>query len=248
MKTLIIFLVLFPLTAFASGMKIFSMNLHCGLDDWKARLDIVIAQILKSNPDVIGLQEVCYNKDMNMASYLRAELTKGGYPVTSMETFDTHTSFIKYQEQLLLISRHKITEKDSGFLPGPSVLKNGFVSFRINGSWYLTTHLHFALALIRKSQYEFIQKKFGQKSTIIFGDLNSNPEDRETDVLKDARWVSVFDGPTYPSADPKKTFDGFWMTEAFYGGVLATTMERHFLNSRIQPSDHLGIELTLLAR
>ncbi len=248
MKLLILILALFPLTVFANGMKIFSMNLHCGLDNWKARMDMVVSEILKSHPDVIGLQEVCYNTDMNMASYIRAELMKGGYPVVSFETFDTHTSFVKYQEQLLLISRHKMAEKDSGVLPGPSILKNGFVSIRIGDQWFLTTHLHFALGIIRKAQYDFIQKKFGERNAIIFGDLNSNPEDSETEVLKNSGWTSVFDGATYPSNDPKKTFDGFWMTETFYSGVLATTIERQFLNSRIQPSDHLGIELTLLSR
>ncbi len=248
MKFLILFLIVFPVSSFAGGMKIFSMNLHCGLDDWKSRMDIVVAEILKSNPDVIGLQEVCYNRDMNMATYIRSELVKGGYPVESLETFDTHTSFVKYQEQLLIISRHKSVEKDAGALPSPSVLKNGYLAIRIGEQWFLTTHLHFAIAMIRKSQYEFIHKKFGGKKAIMFGDLNSNPDDRETDVLRHTAWMSFFDGATYPSDAPEKTFDGFWMTESFYAQVMATTIERIFLNARVHPSDHLGIELTLLSR
>ena len=105
MRFFFILLLFIPFASFASQMRIFSMNVHCGVDDWRARMDIIVAEILRLNPDVIGLQEVCYNAEMNMAGYIRDELTKGGYKVQSFETLDTHRSFIKFQEQLLLISR-----------------------------------------------------------------------------------------------------------------------------------------------
>ncbi|MFL5786318.1 MAG: hypothetical protein ACJ76H_16995, partial [Bacteriovoracaceae bacterium] len=105
-----IFSLLLILSPIASAFSIFSMNLHCGLGDWKSRVDIVVAEILKESHDVIGLQEVCYNNTMNMGTYIHEQLTKGGYPVKAMETQNTHRSFFKYQEQLLLISRHEATE------------------------------------------------------------------------------------------------------------------------------------------
>ncbi len=247
MKALL-FLILFPALSFASDMKIFSMNLHCGLDDWKARMDTVVEEILRNDPDIIGLQEVCFNSEMNMAAYIRSELDKGGYKVLTFETYDTHRSFIKYQEQLLMISKHKSDEAVTGELPGVSVLRNGYVAIRLGQFWFLTSHLHFALPMIRKSQYKFINQKFGKTKTIIFGDLNSNPNDGETNLLKFSGWESFFDGPTYPSSNPDKTFDGFWMTKSFHNEVLSTAIGRHFENSRNQPSDHLGISLQILFR
>lgn len=224
------------------------MNLHCGLDDWKKRMDVVVNEIVRLNPDVIGLQEVCYNDEMNMAKYIGESLSKKGYPVKSLITIDTHRSFIRYQEQLLLISRHVSQDTDSGYLPGPGILRNGYVSFRIGHLRFLTTHLHFALPAIRRSQYEFLQEKFGRQGIVAFGDMNSNPENSETNVLKKAGWVPFYDGPTYPSDNPTKTFDGFWMSERFHEEVMATTIERLFLNQRNQPSDHLGISLSILLR
>lgn len=248
MKAFLLLFLLVPGLAFSSSMKVFSMNLHCGLGDWKARMDLVVSEILKVNPDVIGLQEVCYNDEMNVATYIREKLQQGGYGARGFETIDTHRSFLKYQEQLLLITRHEVSETKKGYLPSAPTLRNGYVSFRIGEQWFLTTHLHFALSSIRKSQYAAITKLFADKGTIIFGDLNSNPADSETDVMKKSGWTSAFDGPTFPSDNPGKTFDGFWMSPRFYQDVLATTFELHFLNAPVQPSDHLGISLDLLFR
>jgi endonuclease/exonuclease/phosphatase family metal-dependent hydrolase len=197
---------------------------------------------------VIGLQEVCYNDEVNMAKYIEESLNKNGYPVKSLITIDTHRSFLRFQEQLLLLSRHASHDIQSGYLPGPSILRNGYVSFRIGPLRFLTTHLHFALPGIRRKQYEFLQQQFGRHSVLMFGDLNSNPEDTETEVLKKTAWVPFFDGPTYPSDNPNKTFDGFWMSERFHDEVMATSIERLFLNLRNQPSDHLGIRLSILPR
>ncbi|MES2528108.1 MAG: endonuclease/exonuclease/phosphatase family protein [Bdellovibrionota bacterium] len=247
MKLLLLF-ILFSFSAVAKDMTVFSMNLHCGLDDWQKRMDVIIDEVIRLNPDVIGLQEVCYNAEMNMAKYIGDTLSRKGYPVKSQHTIDTHRSFVKYQEQLLIISRHAAQDLESGNLPGPGFLQNGYISFRLGNLRFLTTHLHFALSSIRRSQYEFIQKKYGKQAVIIFGDLNSNPEDSETNVLKKALWTPFFDGPTFPSDNPKKTFDGYWMTEKFHEEVMATTIDRIFLNRGTQPSDHLGINLSILLR
>jgi endonuclease/exonuclease/phosphatase family metal-dependent hydrolase len=153
-------LILF-LSPVASAFSIFSMNLHCGLGDWKSRVDIVVAEIVKEAPDVIGLQEVCYNRDMNMGAYIHQQLTKAGYPVKAMETQDTHRSFLKYQEQLLLMSRHEATETKKGNLPSVPLLRNGYVTMKIGSRWFLTTHLHFALPMVRERQFAAIQEAFG---------------------------------------------------------------------------------------
>lgn len=245
---LILFILLFSFPALAKDMSVFSMNLHCGLDDWQTRMNVVVDEIVRLNPDVIGLQEVCYNDEMNMAKYISETLSKKGYPVKSYLTIDTHRSFVRYQEQLLIISKHASIKADSGNLPSPPFLRNGYVSFQIGEYRFLTTHLHFALSSFRRSQYEFIRKKFSDENVIIFGDLNSNPDDSETAVLKKASWVPFFDGPTFPSDNPTKTFDGFWMTRKFHDEIMATTIERVFLNQRSQPSDHLGIHLSILFR
>ncbi len=245
---LFIFLVLLPLTCFSSATKIFSMNLHCGSDDWKARLDVVVGEILRIRPEVIGLQEVCYNDEMNMAGYIREKLLSGGYGFRTFETLDTHRSFLRYQEQLVLISKLPVDEVKSGFLPSSSLLRNGYIAVRSGQQWYLTTHLNFILPMVRKNQFNTLSKSFGKNKAIIFGDFNSGPEDDEAEVMKKGNWVSAFDGPTFPAENPEKTFDGFWMSSSFHDEVMATTVELHFLNARFQPSDHLGISLNILSK
>lgn len=235
-------------TASASEVRIFSMNLHCALGEWQKRMDHILAEIVREDPDVIGFQEVCYNKKIDMASYITAGLEKGGYRVGSFFSYDTHQTFIHYQEQLLIISKHDATGRVSGQLPAVPFLGNGYVGLKIGDKWFLTTHLHFALPQVRENQYRALTKKFAMMKLVIFGDMNSNPSDGETSIFKNDNWVPFFDGPTFPSGNPTKTFDGFWTTGALHSEISGWKVRRHFVNDPAEPSDHLGISLRLITR
>ncbi len=250
MKMVLLLTILFTsLTAVAAPkLRIFSMNLHCGLGDWKGRMDVVVKEILELNPDIIGLQEVCYNDEMNMTDYILRSLQQRGYPVTYWITFDTHRSFIKYQEQLLMISKKNVTYVKTAMLPSLIGFENGYIAILVDGFWAVTSHLHFLAPPIRTSQYKVLAKVFSSTEAVLFGDLNSNPQNGETHPLKKEGWFPVFNGPTYPSENPQKTFDGFWFTKSFSNKVSSAQLTRLFLRNPSPPSDHLGIVLNVSFR
>lgn len=221
------------------------MNLHCGLGDWEARMDDVVNEILKHNPDVIGLQEVCYNKDMNMTADILQKLNQGGYEVKFSRTTDTHKSFLKYQEELLVITRHEVSATIDEDLPSLKFFENRLLAIEIDGTWFVNTHLHFALPQIRTQQYKKISKLFSDKSALLMGDLNSNSGNGESKILKTNNWKDYFNGPTYPSHKPSKTFDGFWTSSLFTKNILKFDMTRLFVDAVNPPSDHLGVMLEL---
>ena len=244
MKILIFFL-LFTLAGQiqAASLEIFSMNLHCALGDWKERVDVVLGEIIRREPDVIGLQEVCKNKNADMTGYILSELTRNKYPVKSWKTIETHRSFISYQEELLIVSRHEATESSAGPIPSVKFFENKFVGLKINGMWFVTTHLHFALPSVRKAQYKSLDKQFSNKETFLFGDMNSHPGNTESTPFLLSKWSHHFNGPTYPAHQPKRTFDGFWLSEGLSQKVHRASIETLFQDLENPPSDHLGVYL-----
>lgn len=224
------------------------MNLHCGLGDWKSRMDTVVGKIIELNPDVIGLQEVCYNSKLNMTTYLLESLKKNGYPVKFWKTTDTHRSFVHYQEQLLIISKKEVLNSLEAALPSVPSLENRILAIELREGWAITTHLHFAIPLIRKNQYKKISDMFSNKNAIIFGDMNSNPDNYETKLFHEEGWISFFPGATYPSDKPSKIFDGFWASQGFSSQIASSSSEIIFEGHDPQPSDHLGVFLKLILR
>lgn len=243
MKCLVILAFLFISGASFGATSIFSMNLHCALGNWKERLDIVIEEIAKRNPDIIGLQEVCHNQDIDMANYIVEGLKTRRYPVRFYRTAETHRTFIKYHEQLMIISKHEVKNSFESWLPSMKFFENKYLGIEVNGVTAITTHLHFALPQIREKQFNVIAEKFSNKKTIIFGDLNSNPENAETLIMDRSGWVSYYGDATYPSSHPEKTFDGFWATQSFAQNVKSSDFEVLFKDHKPEPSDHLGIWL-----
>lgn len=229
----------------AASLEIFSMNLHCALGDWRERVDIVLEEIIRRDPDVIGLQEVCKNKNTDMTEYILSELSRYEYPVKSWNTIETHRSFISYQEELLIISKHLENERIEGAIPSVKFFENKFVGLRIHGVWFITTHLHFALPSVRKAQYKTLNKIFNNKQTIIFGDMNSHPGNSESAPFRTNNWSHYYNGPTYPAHKPNKTFDGFWLSTSLSDKVQATSIETLFQKVENAPSDHLGVYLNL---
>lgn len=245
MRFTLIFMLFFSLTAQAKSLKVFSMNLHCGLGDWKSRMDTVIAEIVKTDPDIIGLQEVCYNDEMNMTSYIVEQLKKQKYPIKYFKTTDTHQSFIKYQEQLLIISKKKVTATLDSSLPSMKFFENRLLGIQVGDLWVVTTHLHFALPIIRDAQYKKTAKMFSDKPAIIFGDMNSNPSNSETEIFHKDQWSHYFPGPSYPSENPTKTFDGFWTSKSFSQKIKSAKAIILMPGLPNPPSDHLGVFINI---
>lgn len=241
MKILLLTSIFLSFSLHAKTLKIFSMNLHCGLGDWQSRLNTVIAEIIKKDPDVIGLQEVCYNNEMNMTSFIVHELKRFKYPVKFVKTTDTHQSFLKFQEQLLIISKKKVSSVVDMELPSVKFFENRLLGIEVGGVWAVTTHLHFALPQIRESQYHKISDYFSDKKVVLFGDLNSNPANGEASILHQENWKHYFPGPSYPSENPTKTFDGFWTSDSLSKKIKSSESVLIFKNHPYPPSDHLGV-------
>lgn len=244
MKVLIIFILcLLPALAFTAELRILSMNMHCALGDWEKRTLIVVDEIIRLNPDVIGFQEICKNENVDMKEFIWEELNKRSQ-FQSRHSVQTHRTFIKYFEELFIVSRRDSERQFSGKLPAVPTLENMYVGMEIDDMNFITTHLHFALPQIRRRQYEVL-RKFTQTKTIIFGDMNSNPKNPETMPFKKDGWFPVYSGPTYPSDKPSKTFDGFWLSPSLKKKVSSIKVERLFVDADTQPSDHLGIFMIL---
>lgn len=242
MKYLAVMASLFLMNA-AGATSFFSMNLHCGLGDWKSRVDVILKEVISRNPDVIGFQEVCHNSDIDMARYIVDGLKSKGYPVSFSKTAETHRTFIKYREQLLIITKLKVKNSVESWLPSMKFFENKYLAIELEDFWAITTHLHFAFPQIREKQFNVISKRFSAKATIIFGDLNSNPKDGETSIMHESEWTPYYGDPTYPAGNPKQTFDGFWVTKKFSETVNNHEFEVLFKNEVNPPSDHLGIWL-----
>ncbi len=243
MKYLVTGLMFFLILPAFAGTSIFSMNLHCALGDWKSRTDTVIAEIIKRNPEIIGLQEVCYNSQIDMGKYIVRELKRRHYPVVFSQSTNTHRTFVKYHEQLLIISRIKVASHEATWLPSMKFFENKYLAIDTGKFWAITTHLHFALPQIREKQFKVISERFKDKKAIVFGDLNSNPDDGETSVMHSSLWTSFYGEPTYPASNPTKTFDGFWVSKSFAETMRSSFFEVLFKDVKPEPSDHLGVWL-----
>lgn len=232
-----------PVIGITGEIRLLSMNMHCALGDWEKRTLIVIDEIIRLNPDVIGFQEICKNDSVDMKEFIWEELNNRSR-FQSRHSIQTHRTFIKYFEELFIITKNNSESKFSGKLPAVPTLENMYLGLENGGIKFITTHLHFALPQIRRKQYEVL-RKFSSEKTIIFGDMNSNPKNSETSPLKNDGWLPVYSGPTYPSENPTKTFDGFWISAPLKKDIVSIKVERLFLNAETQPSDHLGVVMTL---
>lgn len=245
MKYLAIVALLFLMNT-ASATTFFSMNLHCGLGDWKSRVNIVLKEVILRDPDVIGFQEVCHNADIDMAKYIVDGLKSAGYPVSFSKSAETHRTFIKYREQLLIITKLKVKSSVESWLPSMKLFENKYLAIELEDFWAITSHLHFALPQIRKKQFNVIAKRYSDKAAIIFGDMNSNPKNNETSIMHEMNWTAFYGGPTYPAENPKQTFDGFWATKQFAESIKNHEFEILFKDEINPPSDHLGVWLEVI--
>lgn len=99
----------------------------------EGRLNLVIAEALKSDPDVLGFQEVCYNDQVAMTPYILKGLEAGGYHISFWRTFETHTSFLD-KEQLLIITKQKVLSFEEKMLPSMPTFENGYIGIQFKTS------------------------------------------------------------------------------------------------------------------
>jgi len=240
-------LLLAPPAQASEPFRVFSMNLHCALGNWHARLDTVLDELARERPDVMGFQEVCRNKKVDMARYLVDGLESRGYHVAYWRTVDTHGTFFKYQEQLLVISGRPVHGVEEGKLPSMPFLRNKYLGVQLDGQWVVVTHLHFLLPQIRQFQAHKLVKLWSGRPVLLLGDFNTSGDAWELGRFAKRGWSSYFPGKTFPSDKPKKVFDGFLLSPELAARVESAAARRIFEGLADPPSDHLavGLDLTL---
>lgn len=202
----------------ASTHPFLTMNIHCYDGDWKFRFNHILDQIVRLNPEVIALQEVCTlpsSQEENQIEFIHNGLLKRGFVIGSSEALFTHKAWDRYDEFLLLISKKSPSAKEKGLLPR-SPFQRGYVAFQIDGQWYANVHLEFHQdhARFRRQQLEFLHKRFEGQPLLLAGDFNSTPDSGEQKWLKAEGYWPEFPGVTHVGDDGNSSdrIDGFWLS------------------------------------
>ncbi len=252
-KIVIIFLVqlFFLLSSFVYGaeMNILTFNLHCFENQWQKRLKILAKEIAKSDYDIISLQEVCRDKENDAMEFLFLELKKNGYLIKSFEKKFAHMAWDKYQEFLLMFSKHDALKAESGDLP-ESPMHRVYVSMTLNDVEFVNVHLEYSeeWQQYRKNQIDFLAKKYRAKKAIIMGDFNTLKQSKESEGFADNNFTSFFAGNTYPAIAPEIEIDGFWASEEFMKNYQLKDPQLEFKKTyskeELYLSDHFGVSIS----
>lgn len=231
------------------------MNVHCYQDNWQFRFQHILDFIIQLDPDLIALQEVCSGptESINQFDYIRQYLSQRGYPTNTFEGQYTHPAWGKYDESLLMISKHRNQWVDKGFLPA-SKLQRGYIGLLIDGRWYINTHLeyHADNAQFRKAQFDFLRDRYQGQTHVLMGDFNSSTDSMEQADLWQSGYQPLFPGYSHNGEDGNGShrIDGFWLSPTLLGSL--NRYEGHvMLNEKVQDqylSDHYAVFLSLFFR
>jgi len=150
--------------------------------------------IRKSNPDIIGLQEVIEmvknGKKWNLAEEIAKEL---GYEWVYFRAFTNETSDPIYDQGNAILSKYKIDKATCYFLSGPEIYEktaesepriaiDAHISFGERMLHIITTHLAYSFQFrhskVRDLQVNNLLKTIDPNNTVLMGDFNS-PNDSE---------------------------------------------------------------------
>lgn len=242
---LMLFLMTLSVQAQTEPIHAISFNLHCVLEDWKMRIDEIAKHMARARPDFIAFQEVCIDQFNDMPQGILEALARHGYPVASHHIQYGHMAWDKYDEYLMVISRHPIQREEKGFLP-KSPLQRSYLAYKVNGIWLINVHLEYRddWASYRAEQVRFLIDKFKGRPHIIMGDFNSEPTSFEQTLFHDRGYKSYFPGPSRPANNPTMAIDGFWVSPELQGRLSGSRSELLFKQSHggIYLSDHLGVD------
>ena len=262
-KWLLVILSICPLFAWSWGesfstetqkldrTQVITMNVHCFEEDWEFRFKHILDQIIKMNPDIVALQEVCVDPkgSGDQIDFIKNYLKHKNFSASNLVTQYTHRAWDRYDEYLLMFSRLPAQVLDHGLLP-PSLLQRGFIGLQIQGVWYLSTHLEYRAdnASYRAEQIDFLINRYKNQSMVLMGDFNSAPDSWEQSQLLQLQYSPFFPGPTFLGGDGNASnkIDGFWISHK-------KTNRSHYaeviLNSKVNEkrlSDHFGVRLFLI--
>eukprot|EP00768_Dysnectes_brevis_P001867 gnl/Dysnectes_brevis/1537_a1745_2118.p1 GENE.gnl/Dysnectes_brevis/1537_a1745_2118~~gnl/Dysnectes_brevis/1537_a1745_2118.p1 ORF type:complete len:245 (+),score=30.32 gnl/Dysnectes_brevis/1537_a1745_2118:482-1216(+) len=241
--------------------RVASFNLHGQTDHPLIRIDLLAKKLAEADFDVIAFQEVCNSDKINIRELLIEKLCHYGYPVKSSSHVFTHKAWDVFDEELLIVSKHKSTNSDKGDLPH-SPLNRSFASLTAKGFTVISTHLSHLKPEYRHAQMTYLADKFKSAPAILAGDFNSSPHDWEQKPCHEAGFSPAFPGSTFPAHNPRISLDGMWYSAAVGRHHLAVSQgllfHRPFTHTtcgatcgatrRLYLSDHLGVYLELIKK
>jgi endonuclease/exonuclease/phosphatase family metal-dependent hydrolase len=247
-----------PLADAGSGVPrtIVTLNLRCLIDDWDARLPIIVDGLIATDADVIGLQEVCAiagGRDA-LEELVTALGDRGWTDVVAVRT-TTHLAWDMYDEGLAVLSRHPIEATRVVVLPMGALPRKALITRIAAPGGRLvvaTTHLDHQSATTRAAQASAAASAVSTFATAgepaaLVGDLNDQPGGGVATALSAAGWADAWTtvhsgdaGPTFPASGPTIRIDYVWVRDA-----TPMTIERILQTpvSGVFASDHVGLRV-----
>lgn len=247
-------------------MKVVTINVRHDADWWEERFPLIAQEIVRLEPDLIGLQEVEIRLDQSRVLLDMVAALSSSLRYEHDEEAKSGLAAIT-GEGIAIFSRHPIIARDARSLEyGRVVLFNRIqIGERIVDLY--NTHLHHEGGdEVRRPQMEalvgFVEEKDAGHATFLTGDMNATPESETIQVARDAGFVDTFEavhgastasiGSTSPirlakeptPQAPRARIDFIFARDGRETTVSATDAEIAFDQPDAQglyPSDHLGI-------
>jgi endonuclease/exonuclease/phosphatase family metal-dependent hydrolase len=236
-------------------LTVVSLNLRCLVDDWDARLPVMVDALAAVDPDLIGVQEMCAGGGRDNVNELLTALEARTLRAYTMERAFTHLSWgDAYDEGIAVIAAASRRDALVEELP-PGAFPRKLLALRVvteQGPIVLaTTHLDHLDAATRASQaVDALAAIDGfaaeGEPVIATGDMNEAPDGAVHAAWAAAGFTDAWDalhptdpGFTFPAAAPDARIDYVWVR----GGAAAFAPAAATVGDF--GSDHLGLAATL---
>lgn len=247
-------------------LRVVSLNLRCLIDDWDTRLPILVDGLAAVDPQLMGLQEACAERDTdtrrdNVAELVAALSARTGHAY-EVHRVVTHRAWDTYDEGLAIVSALPMTDLKSEGLPGGTfprkVLLARVVVTDATTLVFGTTHLDHLSAPTRKLQATRVVAvadtyRKADEAFVLTGDFNEGPSGGEVhSTLTGSGLVDLWatmhpgdPGPTFPASNPAQRIDAVWL-EVAGSGLVIEDIHRILTEAvgGVYGSDHLGLAAT----
>ena len=236
------------------SLRVVTLNLRCLLDDWDARLPVIVETLAALEPDLVGFQEVCREPGgRDGLAELSAALTQRTGALYHTRFARSHWSWDQYDEGVGMLSPHRLSDLREVDLPAGAFGRKLLAARALTPRGpvlFATTHLDHQSPEARGAQVAVVVDaldRLGQddEPRVLTGDLNETPGGGVASSLRSAglidAWAEVGagSGHTFPASRPRARIDYIWI-----GGGL-TPSEATVLFDGAEASDHLGVSARL---
>jgi endonuclease/exonuclease/phosphatase family metal-dependent hydrolase len=257
-------------------LKIVTFNLHGWELDWPARQTMIVEELSKIQPDVVGLQEVLETPGRNGVDNSAKTLAKRLSIATGYNYHyvfvQTHFAWGRYDEGIAILTRHLILDSDVRFLPATIFQRKALWARILTPEGiihFVTTHLDHLPQdePNREAQVNAIKKFVEEKNslqhatTVVCGDFNATPAAPSIQHLtqKDNLGIQYIDtwtsanpnlpGYTVPSDAPSQRIDYIFVKAEGAPPAFTASQVLHQPNANnLYPSDHIGVMTTFSTR